>query len=82
LNGIFTFCCIDNNANGINKITVKSERSKTTAYSHSQASIETLLKDCGFVLLNVMEFFILMQGNKAQKRCFKAYAAQNYNKSC
>jgi hypothetical protein len=68
--------------NGINKISVKSERSKTMAYSHSQASIETLLKDCGFVLLNVMEFFILMQGNKAQKRCFKAYAAQNYNKSC
>ncbi len=74
--GIFTFVCADHQAAGGKKFSVRSDKSNTTAYNHGESEIQKQLDDCGFKLLNFLEFFVFMQGDKTQKRAFRAYSAK------
>jgi ubiquinone/menaquinone biosynthesis C-methylase UbiE len=73
--GIFVFTCANHHASSVKKTSVSFKVS--IPYNHDQAEIKMLLDAHGFALLNSLEFFVFMQGDKTQKRAFRAYSAKN-----
>lgn len=68
--GIFAFACVNHDAS------CAKENAAATTYSHSQSTIEKLMEAYQFKLLNSIEFFVYMQGNRDRKRSFRAYVTQ------
>jgi ubiquinone/menaquinone biosynthesis C-methylase UbiE len=69
--GTFAFAC-HNSSEG-------KSCDKARVYNHDQTEVETLLKVHGFELLNSLDFFVFMQGDKKQKRSFRAYVGRKVN---
>jgi ubiquinone/menaquinone biosynthesis C-methylase UbiE len=73
--GTFAFASGDRHASTAKKSSVGMKVS--IPYNHDQAEIEMLLDAHGFALLNSLEFFVYMQGDKSRKHAYRAYSAKN-----